>query len=155
MASKFLNDLLKFKPEDFGKIKIRFNQPVSEKDPLHEYKKNAETINSEWLLWRKEKRFFNVGQIAICFLKLPEDMWPKDMWLLTTIKKITKELGVLNGVNYEAEELPEYKSYYGRVIIKFHKSRAQLVFYKTVYKQLEVSKILSVPFLDTISKNIK
>ena len=27
MASKFLNDLLKFKPEDFGKIKIRFNQP--------------------------------------------------------------------------------------------------------------------------------
>jgi len=142
MTTLYLNDLLRFNKEDFHNIKIRFNQFNGEENPMNEYMRAPEIINSGWFLWRTKQRYFNVGQIAICLLKLSEDMW-----LLTTIKKITKELGVFNGVNYEAEELEEYKPYYGRVIIKFHKTfQTQGIFYEKIYDQMEVNQILPVAF---------
>jgi hypothetical protein len=70
-----------------------------------------------------------------------------DIWLLTTIKRIKKELNIINGINYEAEELSEYKKYYGRVILKFHKTfQTQGVYYKKIYQELLVNQILPAAF---------
>lgn len=142
MQKIYLNDLLGISNENIGNVKIRFNQFNGVENPLDVYIRDSEIVNTRFFLWRTKQRYFNVGQIAICLLKLSEDMW-----LLTTIKKITKELNVFDGINYEGEELNEYKPFFGRVMVKFHKTmQSQGVFYETVYKQLEVNQILPTTF---------
>lgn len=133
-----LNDLLKFEEKDFKNIKIRFNQWNGTQNPMEAYKANPELVNNDWLFWRTKTRFFYVGQIAICLLKLSGDNW-----LLTTIKKVTKELGIYGGVNYEGEEIEEYKQYFGRVIIKYHKTQQAMgMYYGDICNNLEVQQIL-------------
>ena len=102
------NDLLHIPPCDIDKVKIKFNQPSPDEDPLELYRKNPDIVNTQWLFWREQRRYFYEGQIAVCFLKIG---W--DKWLLTTIKKITKDLNVEGGISYDGYELQEYKSYYG------------------------------------------
>lgn len=138
MNTLYLNKLLGFTDEEIKNVKIRFNQFNGTVNPIDLYIQNPEIVNTDFFLWRTKQRYFEVGQIAICFLKLSEDMW-----LLTTIKKITKELDVYDGINYEGEELEKYSSYFGRVIIKFHKTfQSQGVFYDKICEQLEVNQIL-------------
>lgn len=142
MQKIYLNDILHIKKEDIGKVKIRFNQFNGVENPLDVYIRNPETVNTKFFLWRTKQRYFSEGQIAVCLLKLSEDMW-----LLATIKKITKELNVFDGINYEGEELQEYKPFFGRVMNKFHKTlQSQGVYYETVYQQLEVNQILPTAF---------
>ncbi len=142
MEKILLNDLLCFNSEECKKVKIRFNQPSDTDDPMELYQQNPEHINNRWLFWRREQRYFNVGQIAICLLKLTNDTW-----LLTTIKEVTKELNVLNGINYEGKELERVKPYFGRVIIKYHKtSQSQGRNYEGICDELEVQQILPVVF---------
>lgn len=142
MKKLYLNDLLRIGQENLKNVKIRFNQFNGKDNPLDLYVRNPEIVNTQSFLWRTKQRYFNVGQIAICLLKLSEDMW-----LLTTIKKITKELNVYDGINYEGEELEEYKPYFGRVVIKFHKTfQTQGTFYEKVYEQLEVTQILPTTY---------
>ena len=142
MKKILLNDLLRISAEETANIKVRFNQHNGSENPMELYLREPEIVNTRWLLWRTKQRFFNVGQIVICLLKLSSDTW-----LLTTIKRITKELGVLDGINYEAEELEEYWQYYGRVIIKYHKAvQAQSMFYATVSDELEVLQLLPTMF---------
>lgn len=87
-------------------------------------------------------QIFYEGQIAVCFLKLT---W--DTWLLTTIKKITKDLDISGGISYEGYELDEYKKYYGRVIVKYHKTfQTQGIYYEKVCDELIVNQILPVTF---------
>lgn len=134
----YINDILRFDENEMKNIKIKFNQFNGDSNPIDEYINSPDTINNMWFFWRTKKRYFNVGQVAICLLKLSSDMW-----LLTTIKKITKELDVKGGINYEGEELEEYKPYYGRMIVKFHKkSQPQCRFYDKVYNEIEVVQIL-------------
>lgn len=141
MVELYLNDLLRLEAEDEN-IKVRFIQYNGESNPMENYMNDPEEINTQWLLWRNTQRYFNVGQIAICLLKLSDDTW-----LLTTIKRITKDLQIQKGINYEAEELEEFQSLYGRVIIKFHKTfQSQGVFYKNVCDKLVVNQILPVVF---------
>ena len=102
---------------DIANVKVRFNQANSTDDPLEMYKMNPDIVNNQWFLWRTKRSYFKVDQIAICFLKLSNDRW-----LLTTIKEITKDLGIYEGINYEGNELEEFKSYYGRVIVSYHKT---------------------------------
>lgn len=138
MNTLYLNKLLGFTDEEIKNVKIRFNQFNGTVNPIDLYIQNPEIVNTDFFLWRTKQRYFEVGQIAICFLKLSEDMW-----LLTTIKKITRELDVYDGINYEGEELEKYSSYFGRVIIKFHKTfQSQGVFYDKICEQLEVNQIL-------------
>lgn len=142
MKELYLNDLLGIGKEELKNVKIRFNQFNGEENPLDVYVRDPEIVNTHFFLWRTKQRYFNVGQIAICLLKLSEDMW-----LLTTIKKITKELGVYDGINYEGEEIEEYRPYFGRVVIKFHKTfQTQGTFYEKVYEQLEVTQILPTTY---------
>ncbi len=87
-------------------------------------------------------RFFKEGQYAVAFLRLTDDLW-----LLTTIKHIDRVLDVEDAVGYETTELERCKKYYGRVIIKYHKSmQSQGVYYNKVYKELIVNQILPATF---------
>lgn len=137
-----LNDLLRFDNETLERVKIKFNQYNGDEDPMDVYLRNPEEINTEWLFWRNKSRYFDVNQIAICFFKLTDDTW-----LLSTIKQVTNELNVFKGVNYEGAELEEYRSLFGRVIIKYKKKhQTQGVFYKNVMDVLEVEQILPSVF---------
>ena len=103
-----INDLLQISDEDIRKTRLKLNVFNGSVEPLEEYKKDPNKINVEWFLWHNKRRYFKEGQIAICLLYLYSDKW-----LLTTIKKITKELDIENCVGYEAEEIPKYSKYYG------------------------------------------
>lgn len=142
MKKILIDDLLHIPPDIAGGVKVKFNQHNGYNDPMELYLQEPDTVNTQWLFWRTKQRYFNVGQIAICLLKLSYDTW-----LLTTIKRVTKELGVYDGINYEGEELEEYRQYYGRVIIKYHKTaQTQGMFYSTVQKDLEVLQLLPAAF---------
>ena len=142
MKKILIDDLLQIPADLVGNVKIKFNQHDGQDDPMELYLREPETVNTQWLFWRNKQRYFNVGQIAICLLKLSSDTW-----LLTTIKRITKELDVLEGINYEGQELDEYRQYYGRVIIKYHKTvQTQGMFYSTVQNELEVLQLLPTTY---------
>ena len=133
-----LDDLLKIPKSEIERVKVKFNQYDGTENPMDVYLNDPEIVNSGWLFWRNKQRYFNVGQIAICLLKLSYDTW-----LLTTIKRVTEELGVVNDINYKGVELSEYSQYFGRVIIKYHKTaQTQGMFYNTVCEDLEVLEIL-------------
>ena len=138
MAEILLNDILNIAEEEMDMVKIKFNQWNGSTDPMEEYLKNPEIINTEWLFWRTQQSYFRLGYIAICFLKLSGDKW-----LLTTIKKVTKDLNKYNAVAYEGEEVEKYKPYFGRIIVSYHKtSMQQGRFYKELHNELKVNQIL-------------
>lgn len=138
MDGLLLKDLLRFSADELGNVKIKFNQHNGNEDPMDLYKSNPEIVNTEWLFWNEKRRYFFEGQIAICFLKLSYDMW-----LLTTIKKITKDLGVSGGVSFEGEEIEKYKPLFGRVIVQYHKtSMAQGRYFSELQDELIVNQIL-------------
>lgn len=142
MSQIKLNDLLGFTEEEMDHVKIKFNISNGYVDPIEVFKLNPEEVNTQWLFWRKKSRYFNVGHIAVCLVQLSYDTW-----LLTTIKRVTKELGVLNGINYEGEELTKYSQYYGRVIVKFRKTfQAQGRHYSGLHQELVVQQILPTIF---------
>lgn len=133
-----LNDLLQISEDTLKKTKIKFNQWNGEAYPMDEYQRDPDMINNQWLFWRNKNRYFEVGQIAVCMLKLSSDTW-----LLTTIKKVTKELDVMKGINYEGEELDSYSQFYGRVIVKYQKKhQTQVVYLSNIIDQLEVVQVL-------------
>ncbi len=142
MKKILLNELLHISPDIIDTVKIKFNQNNGYDDPMNLYLREPEIVNTQWLFWRSKQRYFSVGQIAICLLKLSSDTW-----LLTTIKRVTKELDIQDGINYEGEELDEYRQYYGRVIIKYHKTvQTQGMYYSTVCNELEVLQLLPTTF---------
>ena len=87
MAKIMLNDLLHFDAAEVPNVRVKFNISNGYDDPLDLYKTNPDEVNVTWFLWHDDRRYFNVGQTAICLLKLRGDQW-----LLTTIKKITRLL---------------------------------------------------------------
>ncbi len=137
-----LNSLLNLTEEELSNAKVKFNQWNGNVNPMEEYQKNPEIVNESWLFYRTTQRYFRVGQIAICFLKLS-----KDTWLMTTIKRITKELNVTNGKNYEGEEIERLKPFFGRVIVRYRKThQSQGIFAKKAFDKMEVAQILPSVF---------
>lgn len=143
MNKILLNDLLNINDDEIDKVKVKFNQTNYENtNPMEEYKKDPEIVNDRWLFWRSKQRYFNVGQIAICLLRLSYDTW-----LLTTIKEVEKELNVTNGINYEGREIEKYRCYFGRVILKHHKTyQSQGRYFKEIQDELEIVEILPSVF---------
>lgn len=138
MEGLLLRDLLSFSEEEMGKVKIKFNQHNGSEDPMDLYKSNPEIVNTTWLFWNKNRRYFFEGQIAMCFLKLSYDKW-----LLTTIKKVTKDLQINGGVSFEGEEIQRFKPLFGRVIVEYHKtSQAQGRYFHELQDELVVNQIL-------------
>lgn len=137
-----LNDLLQLTSDEIEKTKIKLNITENGIDPLDVYLENPYEFNTEWLFWRTKTRNFNVGQLAINMVRMNEQTW-----LLTTIKKVTKENDKFNGINYEGVEVDSYKKYFGRIKIKFRKQVIGNTFYfKTIMSNLEVLEILPVPY---------
>ena len=143
MNKILLNDLLNINDDEIDKVKVKFNQTNYENtNPMEEYKKDPEIVNDRWLFWRSKQRYFNVGQIAICLLRLSYDTW-----LLTTIKEVERELNVTNGINYEGREIEKYRCYFGRVILKHHKTyQSQGRYFKEIQDELEIVEILPSVF---------
>ena len=89
-----IDDLLRISDSNAVNVKVKFNQNDGNEDPMDLYLRDPDIVNTQWLFWRNKQRYFNVGQIAICLLKLSQETW-----LLTTIKRVTEEYGVLNGTS--------------------------------------------------------
>ena len=139
MAKIMLNDLLHFDAAEVPNVRVKFNISNGYDDPLDLYKTNPDEVNVTWFLWRDDRRYFNVGQTAICLLKLRGDQW-----LLTTIKKITRLLDVTDGVGYDADEVKEYEQYFGRLVVEYHNPcRTMGRKYENVMDELEVVQILN------------
>lgn len=139
MAKIMLNDLLHFDAAEVPNVRVKFNISNGYDDPLDLYKTNPDEVNVTWFLWHDDRRYFNVGQTAICLLKLRGDQW-----LLTTIKKITRLLDVTEGVGYDADEVKEYEQYFGRLVVEYHNPcRTMGRKYENVMDELEVVQILN------------
>ena len=139
MAKIMLNDLLRFDTAEVPNVRVKFNIYNGYDDPLDLYKTNPDEVNVTWFLWHDDRRYFNVGQTAICLLKLRGDQW-----LLTTIKKITRLLDVTDGVGYDADEVKEYEQYFGRMVVEYHNPcRTMGRKYENVMDELEVVQILN------------
>ena len=104
MDKILLNDILNINQDDIERTRIKFNISNGYTDPLDLYKENPEQVNTTWFLWHDSRRYFHTGQTAICFLRIT-----MDTWLLTTIKRISKEIdvGADGGIGYEAEEVED------------------------------------------------
>ena len=138
MDGLLLKDLLRFSDDELCNVKIRFHQHDGKEDPMELYKNNPEIVNNDWLFWKEKQRYFFVGQIAICLLKLSYDKW-----LLTTIKKITKDLNISGGVSFEGEEIEKYTPLFGRVIVQYHKTTmAQGRYFSELQDEMIVNQIL-------------
>ena len=143
MDELYLNDLLRFSREEMERVKVRFNlQPKGGQDPMELYLENREKVNTEWLLAKKKKGFLQEGEIAIALVRLDD----QGRWLLTTIKRITKALDVVSetgAIAYEASELEQYAPYFGRTVVRYHKTgQAPLWRYKKIHEKLVVDEIL-------------
>ena len=139
MAKIMLNDLLHFDAAEVPNVRVKFNISNGYDDPLDLYKTNPDEVNVTWFLWHDDRRYFNIGQTAICLLKLRGDQW-----LLTTIKKITRLLDVTDGVGYDAVEVKEYEQYFGRLVVEYHNPcRTMGRKYENVMDELEVVQILN------------
>lgn len=139
MAKIMLNDLLHFDAAEVPNVRVKSNICDGSDDPLDLYKTNPDEVNVTWFLWHDDRRYFNVGQTAICLLKLRGDQW-----LLTTIKKITRLLDVTDGVGYDAVEVKEYEQYFGRLVVEYHNPcRTMGRKYENVMDELEVVQILN------------
>ena len=141
----YLNDLLGFTPEELqnDRIKVKFNIWNGYENPIDVYKRDPDEINGEWLLWREKRRYFRVGDIAICLVRLDGDRW-----LLTGVKRITKDLNVAGGVNYEAEDVARCKAMaQGRIIVRYHKyHKGADRWYCEVCNDLIVSEVLPASY---------
>lgn len=138
-----LNDLLHLSQEDLSRSKVKFNQHGGGIPHMEVYLRNPDDVNINALFWRsKIRRYFNVGEIAISLFQLSGDTW-----LLSTIKEVTRELGVTDGVNYEGIELELYQPYFGRVVVKYRKThQTQVLYASNVIDKLEVTQILPSVF---------
>ncbi len=152
MAKILLNDILALTSAEIQNTKLKFNIYNGNTDPLDLYKENPEEVNTTWFLWhnadkenRKANRYFSVGQLAICFLRIANDTW-----LLTTIKNISKVLPVdpeEGGVGYDAQEDKRFEKYFGRLVVKYHNtSMAMGKKYGSVMDELEVLELLNDQF---------
>lgn len=93
-----LNDILNLhSPRN---VKLRFNLSFGTSRPAIDYFTDNTRASTKQMLegmyWNYDKKSnFSVGNITLGFLKLPSK---DDCWLLFHVSKVTKDLGVRNGV---------------------------------------------------------
>ncbi len=139
-----LQDLLQLTEEERGRAKVKFNIWNGYENPIDLFKADPDVVNDQWLFWNKKRKYFKVGQIAICLVRIEGDHW-----LLTTVKTITKDLDVSDGISYEGEEFVRARKYFGRVIVRYHKDhQGQDRMYDSIRDRLEVAQVLPDVFDD-------
>jgi hypothetical protein len=139
-----LNDILRL--ENLDNVKIRFNLMFQQNwNPIEIFKNGdiATMLHGQYWNYNKSKSF-KAGQITVGLVKIKPT---EDDWLLFHIGQVTKDLNKLNAVGYEFEDLPEYKKYVGRLIVKF-KNKAQTMIRnaESVIEDCYVSQILPDTF---------
>lgn len=140
MKNILLNDILNLSEEEIKKCKIRLINNYLDIDVLDLFCNDPETINNHDLFYRWNKKCFDENDYIIGLVRMNKT----DFYLLTTIKKITKELNKKNDISYEGIELEKYKKYYGRTIIKYHNISQQPVRKADkIINELEVSQIIT------------
>lgn len=141
-----LNDLLGIPDEDVPKAKVRFMKNWGE-DPLDVYLRDPREVNETHLLHVTKRRpFKSAGTIAIALIRMQTS---DDDWLFTAARTITKVYDEPreDGVGYEAEGIERLRPFFGRVIVRYHKS-AQTMHrrYGAVKDELVVTNVLPDPF---------
>lgn len=135
-----LNDILRLSDEEISRTKVRLNAEYSGEDAVEVYLRDPDRVNNGGFLWRTKQHMFSVGQIGICLLLIK-----RDLWLMTTVKTITKNLDVLGGVSYEAEEIERLRPYFNRVLVRWHRTRKeqnQCIKFSRLMDQLEIHSLL-------------
>jgi hypothetical protein len=136
-----LKDIIGLSDADLKNTKIRLINNHENVNVIDLFLNSPEEINTNWLFWNYSRAEFKEGQIIIGLCRLENG---GDFYLLTTVKRITKDLNVRNGIAYEGIELTEYKKYYGRVIVKYHNTVQNMVRWADkLIEEIEVSEILS------------
>ena len=131
----FLNDILHLNQKN---VKVRFNIYNNIEDPIDVYLTNKHVVNNQWLFWKNDKTIFRVGDIVICLVRIKGDFW-----LLTTIKEVTKDLNITNNIGYIGVEISEFKKFFGKLVIQFHKNgQYRIVNYNNFKNRLIVNKLL-------------
>ncbi|KQY61862.1 endonuclease [Nocardioides sp. Root140] len=136
-----LRTLLQLTPDELTRTKVKFNNFNGIADPLEEYVRDPDLVNVHWLFWRRERRNFNVGDIALNLLAMSDRTW-----LLTTAKEVTKELGVKEGTNYEGVEIERLAPFFGRAIVRYHRTSRSGVRLLDSLGDLEVVQVLPAIF---------
>lgn len=139
-----LNELLNL--EDLDKVKIRFNLMFRDNwNPIDIFKNADLDILLEGQYWNyKKNKSFKEGQITVGFVPINSN---ENLWLLFHVGKVTKDLGVLDGVGYEYEVLSEYQKYFGRLIVKYkNKAQNMIRLAKSVIDDCEIAQILPDTF---------
>lgn len=62
MRKIYLNDLLHFTEEEYGNIKIKFNQSNGYEEPMELYQHNPDIVNNQWLFWGVSNVIFMWGK---------------------------------------------------------------------------------------------
>jgi len=144
MGNIKLNDLLRL--DNLKNVKIRFNLMLSQNwNPIELFKNGDISTMLEGQYWNYEKsKSFKEGQITIGLVKIK----PKeDFWLLFHVGRVTKDLNIFNGPGFEYQDLPEYKKYVGRLIVKYKNNAQTLVRNaESVIEDCYVSQILPDTF---------
>ncbi len=135
-----LNDILRL--DDLANVRIRFNLMFRDNwNPIDIFTSGDLDVLLEGQYWNYPKRkSYKVGQITIGFLPVHRG---SDLWLLFHIGRVTKDLGVLNGMGYEYEILSKYQKYFGRMIVKYkNRTQTMIRIAKSVIDDCEVEQIL-------------
>lgn len=121
--------------------KIKFNNFNGVEDPLEAYVRDPDRVNVGWLFYREQRRYFAVGDLAINLLAMTDRTW-----LLTTAKTVTAELDVRQGTNYEGAEIARLAPFFGRVIVRYHRTSRTSVRLMSTLGDLEVVQVLPTVF---------
>ena len=119
-----LNDILRL--ENFDDVKIRLNLSNNSWNALELYHDDPNKLLIGNFHNSGKKRWFKDNEIVIGLAQIKNDDW-----LLIDISRITKSHnnlwdGTPSLINtfYEHEKLTEFKKYFGRLIVQFHKNNA-------------------------------
>lgn len=143
-----LNDLLHLSEQDIKRAKVKFNVFNGDVEPINEYKSNPDIVNKEWMLWHKKNRYFSAGSLAIGLVRISGDFW-----LFTCVLEIDKLLNVsdpeVGDIGYEAHDYKDLRKYFGRVIVKYHKSTmANGRWFNDLKNDMEVIEVLNDEYKD-------
>lgn len=142
-----INDVLHLREDEITRAVAKLNIGNVNGSAVDQWLENNESIDTYWLLWQHKRRYYSVGELALCFIRITQDTW-----LFTCGKRITKVLPVdlskdpNGGIGYEADPLKfeyEGKNLDGRLVVHFHnRSRTIGQRYSKIKDEMEVITIL-------------
>lgn len=156
MESLKINDVLQLREDEVDRAVAKLNIANVDGPALDQWIANSETIDTAWLLWHFKRRYYSVGELALCFIRITTDTW-----LFTCGKRITAVLPVdlsiheHGNIGYEADHLKfefEGKDLDGRLVVRFHnRSRTIGQRYSKIKDDIEVITILDEKYTGKIT----